>query len=574
MAEEFNRRIDPSHELPLPEEQRGEALGRDFADPERTEAAKLGNSFADPNSLDDARMGKAFIESNSSSPAKKKKAAGHGIKPQSRRVLYVSLLAMVVAFLLIFLLGWLPRHSRDKAIREQADRERNADPVVEVVRVKRSGAGGGLVVPGTTTALTEAFVYARANGYLKKRFVDIGDRVREGQLLALIDAPDLDQQVDQAREQVRQAESQLNQQHAQLALTKVTVERYRVLVAKGVFSRQQGDQTEADYASQVANVASAERNVEAFKANLRRVIALQGYERVTAPFSGVITQRNVDVGALISTSGGAGGAGSGPAPQGQASSSGGSAQSGQSNNAGASGNVNLAATSSASPGQGGALFGIAQVQRLRILVSVPEGYAGNITAGVHAQLSFQEFPQRSFDGEVTRTSGSLDQNTRTLLTEIQVDNREGKLLPGMYAVATFPPIAGVAPLTVPGDTVVIRNDKTVVATVVDGKIRYVPVSIGRDYGPSIEVLNGIREGDLVVTNVSDEVVDGRTVKVEFSPTQEGSSQQKPEQNQPPGGSTQYGNQGITDQNMQGKQSQQNQKGNGQQPKQSSPGSKP
>jgi multidrug efflux pump subunit AcrA (membrane-fusion protein) len=575
MADDFNRRpIDPSHELPLPEQQRPEALGREFADPTRTEAAKLGNAFADPNSLDDARLGKAFIESNASSSTRKKKSATHGVKPESRRILYVFLIGLIVVFLLIFLLGWLPRHSRDKAIREQAERERNADPVVEVVRVKGSGAGGGLVVPGTTTALTEAFVYARANGYLKKRFVDIGDHVREGQLLALIDAPDLDQQVDQAREQVRQAESQLNQQRAQLALTKVTVERYRVLVAKGVFSRQQGDQTEADYASQVANVASAERNVEAFKANLRRVIALQGYERVTAPFSGIITQRNVDVGALISASGAAGGAASGPSPQGQASSSGGSTQTAQSNNAGSSGSVNQAATSSASPGQGGPLFGIAQVQRLRILVSVPEGYAGNINPGVHAQLNFQEYPQRVFSGEVTRTSGSLDQNTRTLLTEIQVDNRDGKLLPGMYAVATFPPVAGVSPLLVPGDAIAIRNDRTVIATVVDSKIRFAPVTIGRDYGPSLEVLNGIREGDLVVTNVSDDVVDGRKVKAEFSPTQQGSSQQKPEQNQPPGGSSQYGNQGVTDQNMQGKQGQENEKGNGKQQKRSSPGSKP
>ena len=393
-------------------------------------------------------------------------------------------------------------------------------------------------------------------------------------MLAIVDAPDLDQQVDQAREQVRQAESQLNQQRAQLALTKVTVERYRVLVAKGVFSRQEGDQREADFASQQANVASAERNVEAFKANLRRVIALQSYERVTAPFSGVITQRNVDVGALISGSGSAGGAASGPSPQGQASSSGGSTQAGQSNNAGSSGSINQAATSSATPGQGGPLFGIAQVERLRILVSVPEGYAASVHTGVQAKLNFQEFPQKTFTGEVTRTSGSLDQNTRTLLAEVQVDNRDGSLMPGMYAVATFPATVGASPLLVPGDSVVIRGDKPTVATVVDGKVRVIPVTLGRDYGPSVEVLNGLREGDMIVTNVTDDVRDGVKVHAEFSPTQQGAAQQKPDQSQPPGGNTQYGNQSITDQNMQGKPGQQNQKGNGKQGDKTDSGSKP
>ncbi len=593
MADDFNKFPDPSHELPSPAESRPETLrdqfaygspegrelgagferahderelGRQFANPAIADAHKLGQSFADPNSLDDARMGKAFEESNSCRKKRHVPVADRVHKPKNRRVLYVFVGCVLVLFVVVFLLGWLPRHARDEQIRKETEQRSKADPVVETVPVKRGGAGGGLVVPGTTDALTQAFVYARANGYLKQRFVDIGDRVHEGQLLAIIDAPDLDQQVDQAREQVRQAESQLNQQRAQLALTKVTVERYRVLVAKGVFSRQQGDQTEADYASQQANVASAERNVEAFKANLRRTIALQSYERVTAPFSGVITQRNVDVGALISASGAAGGAGNGPAPQGQSSSSGGSQQSGQSNNSGSSGNVNTAATPANSPGQGGPLFGIAQVGRLRILVSVPEGYAAGVHPGVQAKLNFQSFPDKTFTGEVTRTSGAVDENTRTLLTEVQVDNRDGKLLPGMYAVATFPPAVGDSPLLVPGDAIAIRNDKSVVFVVADNKVRVVPVTLGRDYGPSIEVLSGLRDGDVIVTNVTDDVYDGAKVQIHLNAAQQQQQQQKPDENQPPGGSTQYGNQGIADQNMQGKPAQQTQKGNGQQPK--------
>ncbi len=171
--------------------------------------------------------------------------------------------------------------------------------------MRRSSRPGELTVPGTTAPLTEAYLYARANGYLSKRYVDIGDHVKKGQLLALIDAPDLDEQVDQARQQLHQAEAQLVQQQAQLALAKVTWERWRVLVIKGVFSRQDGDQREANYNAQVAVVASEERNVESYRANLRRVVALQSYERITAPFDGVITQRNADVGALVGSSGAA-----------------------------------------------------------------------------------------------------------------------------------------------------------------------------------------------------------------------------------------------------------------------------
>jgi multidrug efflux pump subunit AcrA (membrane-fusion protein) len=504
-------------------------------------------------------------------PAEQRLLPEHASHSGNSKTLYIVVACVLILFGLIFVIGMLRHHAQYEETKKEADERRDAVPVVDVARVKRASQGGGLVVPGTTNALTEAFVFARASGYLKRRFVDIGDHVREGQLLALIDAPDLDQQVDQAREQVHQAESQLIQQRAQLALNKVTVERYRVLVAKGVFSRQQGDQQEANFASQEANVAAAERNVQAFQANLRRQISLQSYERVTAPFSGIITQRNVDVGALISASGAAGGASAGPAPQGQSSTSGGSAQSGQSNNAGSSGSVNQAATNSNSPGQGGPLFGIAQVERLRILISVPEGYASSIHTGVHAKLDFQEYPQASFTGEVTRTAGSLDENTRTLLTEVQVDNRDGKLLPGMYTVATFPAVAGASPLLVPGNAVFIRHDGSVVATVVDGKVRIVPVVLGRDYGPSIEVLNGLHEGDLIVTNITDDVHQDAKVKVHESASQQEQSQQKPDLSQPPGGSTQYGNPAVVDQNMQGSPSKQNQESKG---KQGSSGSKP
>jgi len=567
----------PGHQLPWPDESNPSRLGDEFADVNLSDNRKLANSFADPNSLDDARIGKSFIETNSSH--KKQLHIRHRApKPKSHRVLYLSLLGFAVLFLIVILAGWLPRHSRNKDNERRAEQQRNAKPIVQVTKVQQSNSQAGLVVPGTTIALTEAYVYARANGYLKTRLVDIGDHVKRNQLLAIIDAPDLDAQVDQAKQQVLQAMRQLDQQQSQLALADVTVKRYRVLVTKGVLSRQQGDQQEATYASAVANVAAAKRNVEAYQANLQHSLALQSYEYVRAPFAGVITQRNVEVGALISAAGATSGAQSGPAPQGQTSTSGGTAQAGQSNSSGSSGSTNQAATSAQSPGQGGPLFAVAQLERLRILVSVPEGYATAVHVGSQAQLDFQEYSGAPFFGDVTRTANSIDANTRTMLTEIQVDNKENKLIPGMYVVATFPPAAGVAaPLLISGDAVAIRNDTSVVATVADGKIHIVPVVLGRDFGSAIEILNGLHIGDEIVTNVTDDVVEGAAVQMRETKSSQQKPSAPPPQNTPPGGSTQYGDQGITDRNLQGQQAQQNKKGSGSAQKpshDSSSGSKP
>jgi multidrug efflux pump subunit AcrA (membrane-fusion protein) len=487
----------------------------------------------------------------------------HEVAPKaaSRKPLLIFVVVMLCVFALVVLFGWLSRRGDKKDTERRAQEARDAKPVVEVETVQGAKAGAGLVVPGTTIPLTQAYVYARANGYLKKRYVDIGDHVREGQLLAVIDAPDLDAQVIQAREQVAQAEQQLAQQQSQLALATVTVQRYRVLVQKGVFSRQDGDTQEANYGSQVANVAAAQRNVEAYKANLAHQIALQSYEQVRAPFAGVITERDVDVGALVSAAGAASG-GAASAPMGQTSSTGGSAQAGAANTAGASGASNMAATSAQTPGQGGPLFGVAQVQRLRVLVSVPEGYAGAIRVGERAPIAFQEYQGAKLYAEVTRTADSIDANTRTMLTELQIDNREGKLVAGMYAVVTFPPVSGQGPgpLLINGDAIAVRHDQSEVAVVADGKIRFVPVTIGRDFGSAVEILTGLKAGDVIVTDVTDDVVDGAAVTTHAGKQEKAAA--APKQDAPPGGSSQYGDQGITDQNLQGQQSQQKGKSQG------------
>lgn len=448
----------------------------------------------------------------------------------------------LVVMLLIFLVGYLPHHARTKKTEELARQRAQEESQVQVVQVKRTRAPGQLTVPGTTSALTEAYLYARANGYLRKRYVDIGDHVKKGQLLAIIDAPDLDQQVDQAREQLSQAEAQLTQQQATLDLNRVTWERWRNLVAKGVFSRQDGDQRETDFNTQVAVVNSARRNVESYRANLARMIALQSYERITAPFSGIITQRNSDVGALVGSSGSAS---SEPMNSPAAPPTGGSTSVGASNTSGSSGSANQAASPSTAQAQGGALFGMAQIDKLRILVSVPEGYAMDVKPGMPARVFVQERAGKPIIGTVTRTAGSIDQNTRTMLTEVDVDNRDGSLFPGMYAVITFVQVRGVSPLTVPGDAVVVRGDRNTVAVVQDQKIKMVPIEIGRDYGPSVEVLSGLHEGDLVVTTVTDAVQQGVKVRPEQNPQVAQDTGQAAQSSQAPdSGPDQYGDQSI------------------------------
>jgi multidrug efflux pump subunit AcrA (membrane-fusion protein) len=310
----------------------------------------------------------------------------------------------------------------------------------------------------------------------------------------------------------------------------------------------------------VANVAAAQRNVDAYKANLAHQIALQSYEQVRAPFAGVVTERDVDVGALISAGGASSGGGM-AAPQGQSSSAGGTTQAGQSNNAGASGSTSSSATPAQSPGQGGPLFGIAQVQRLRILVSVPEGYASAVHVGQRAPIAFQELPGAGLTAEITRTSDSIDPNTRTMLTELQIDNTAGKLIAGMYAVVTFPPSPQAKPpLLINGDGVVIRHDTSMVATVANGRVHFVPVTIGRDFGSAMEILTGLKAGDLIVTDVTDAVTEGAAVETHASKSPN-DAQSPPPQAKPLGGSTQYGNPAITDQNLQGQQESQGKSGN-------------
>lgn len=405
----------------------------------------------------------------------------------TKAVLRLGLLVLVV-FGLILILGYIPRLRNKEAIARAAKSQQDAIPAVAVTPAVRSKSGSQLSLPGSSAALVEAPIYARASGYVSKRMVDIGDHVKAGQLLAIIDAPDLDRQVDQGRAGLQQSESVLRQTQAQAKLASVTWERYKVLVARGVLSKQDGDTQEANYNVSVANVRAAEDTVNSNKANLQRLIELQSYERVRAPFDGVIITRNIDVGALISSYGGGLGGGV---------------------NTAGTGSVTIPLTGTAT--LGAEMFHIARIDRLRVFVNVPESSAQLVAPGQMVNLAFDSIPGRTFEGKVVRIANAIDSVTRTMLTEIQVENRDGKLMPGTYATVIFNNVRALPPVVVPGDTLITRANGTMVALVRDNTVQLQPVKVGRDYGATVEIREGLREGDLVVVNPGDSAKDGAKV---------------------------------------------------------------
>jgi multidrug efflux pump subunit AcrA (membrane-fusion protein) len=406
-------------------------------------------------------------------------------------------LGVLVLMAVLFVAGYFPRIAREKGIRAEAHAEETNIPLVNVGKIKKSAPTSELLLPGSMIPVTEAYIFARSSGYVKKRYVDIGDRVKAGQLLADIDAPDLDQQVLQAQAALSQTRAALNQVRAALDqakaqehLTKVTLDRWTTLVAKGVLAKQEGDQKQADFDNATAlvhvgeaNIRAAQDNVTASEANVSRLQELQGYEKVKAPFAGIITSRSVDEGSFISASG-----------------------AGQ-------GTPTLGSTSSAGAA-GSELFREAQVGTLRILVNVPQAYAASIRVGMPATVTLQENSRRKYTGKVTRSSSSIDQNTRTLLTEVQVVNQDGSLMPGMYANIQFSGQRVDPPLLAPGDSLVTRSNGTQLAVVGPGnKIHYQMVQLGRDYGNEIEILSGLEGGESVVINPSDDVREGAEVRL-------------------------------------------------------------
>jgi RND family efflux transporter MFP subunit len=386
----------------------------------------------------------------------------------------VALVVLVSAFFL----GYLPQSTRQTALAKEAQESGAADPRVNFAVVQRSSGKSELVLPGSIQAVTEAPILARASGYIKKRYVDIGDHVKEGDLVAEIDAAELDQQVLQAKAGLDQSSSALEQSTANLQqgktnaeMARITSERFNSLVQKGAVARQDADTYQSQYDAQRANVQALEKavnvaksNVNVAEANLGRLTEMQGYLKVRAPFAGVITLRNVDTGALVTE-----------------------------------GNT--------------LMFRIAQTDRLRTFVNVPQSDATAVHVGQAAVLKIPDLPSKDFNGTVTRTANSLDPSTRTLLAEVQVPNESGLLLPGMYAEVNFTTPRAEPPLVIRGDTLVTRADGPQVAVIgPDDRVHYQIVQLGRDYGDRVEVLEGLRQGDRLVINPGDAIREKTKVK--------------------------------------------------------------
>src|SRR5580704_10968143 len=401
----------------------------------------------------------------------------HVVQP-ARHIIRNLVLLFIVILIIAFVAGYLPRHRRELQLVAEADTHNEALPQVSVMTAVRADGRGNLVLPGNIQAVTEAPILARAEGFLKTRYVDIGDRVTQGQLLAEIEAPDLDQQVTQARAAVQQVQADLERSTAALeqgkaneSLAKVTAQRWDNLVKRGVVSRQENDQYQAQYTAQAANVraldhavAAAKSNVAAAEANVGRLSELQGYLKVRAPFAGVITVRNVDVGAL----------------------------------------VNSGST---------LLFRIARTNLLRTYVNVPQSSASEVHVGQTASLSTSEAPNVKFPGQVARTANALDPASRTLLVEIQVPNPDGKLMPGMYVEVDLNLPRKDPPLLIQSDTLVVRPEGTMVALVgAENKVHFQRILVGRDFGDHIEVLSGMREGEKAIVNPNDSVQEGVRVQ--------------------------------------------------------------
>jgi RND family efflux transporter MFP subunit len=391
----------------------------------------------------------------------------------------ISVLLLGLAVLLIgaFFAGYIPLERRDSLVRAEAQEHDKELPRMEVMRVGRSSIQSELSLPGTLQAVTEAPILARADGYLKSRFVDLGDRVKAGQPLAEIDAPELDQQIRQAEAAVDQAQASLEQAQASLeqgkssrGLAQVTAERWQALTAQGVVSRQDNDQYQAQLVSQNANVQALEKaivaqrsNVAASKANLARLEEVQGYRVVKAPFDGVIIMRNVDLGALVTTG-------------------------------------------------STLLYRIAQTETLRTYVNVPQDSANSIHLGQVASLTLSNFPGRRFPGKVAHMANALDPASRTMLVEVDVANSDGVLFPGMYAQVDLGSAAINPPLLVPAQALIVRTDGAQVAVVrEDGIVHLQKVAIGRDYGDRVEIAQGVTEGTTILAAPGESAQEGAKI---------------------------------------------------------------
>jgi RND family efflux transporter MFP subunit len=376
-------------------------------------------------------------------------------KPSSPWLLF-GLAAIVLVLGIVIYSGIHERAQAESSL--GVSTERAAVPIVNVVQPSSAGLSQEIVLPGNTQAFNDTPIYARTNGYLKHWYVDIGTHVKQGQLLADIDTPEVDQQLDQARADLKN--SQANEQ-----LAEITAARWQNLLKTNSVSKQETDQA-------VSDLSARQASVDSMKANVHRLEQLQSFEKVYAPFAGVITARNTDIGALIN-------AGAGGVPQ--------------------------------------ELFHMAAVNKLRVYVAVPEVDSLAAQTGAKATLTLDEFPGETFEGTIVRDSDSIDPATRTLNVEVDVNNAQGRIKTGAYAFVHLKlpqsAHASASSLTIPANTLLFRSEGLRVGVVRDGHAELVPIKIGRDFGATVEVVAGLQPGDQVIVNPSDSLTSGTPVQV-------------------------------------------------------------
>ena len=389
-----------------------------------------------------------------------------------------ALLVLLLGAAIVF--GLMPRLNRQRQFLAEAKADGERPPSVVVVPVKRADAVSELELPGTLVAQNEASIYARTDGYIKGRYFDIGMSVRQGQVLAELDTPDLDQQIRQAEAAIAQAQATVKQLEAAIRQTRanehlanINAERTRKLTAEGVVSRQDLDNAEAALEARSADVAAAEANLAAGKnalaaseANLQRLGELKRFAKLTAPFDGYISYRNPDVGSLITA-----------------------------------GNSNPKSE----------MYRVAQIDPMRVFVNVPQTFVPQVqaAAGTRADLVVDQLPGRKFAADVRRSNAALDAGSRTMLTILLVDNPKGELLPGMFGNVTFHVGKSIRPLVVPGDAIVGRSDgRYVVVADAQNIAHFRKILPGRDLGTVLEIYGGVNEGDRVIANPTDDIREG------------------------------------------------------------------
>ena len=366
--------------------------------------------------------------------------------------------------------GW--RYAEEqRAVAATTQQQRDFVPSVRVATVQASDAAVKVSLPATTQAFATANIFARASGYIEQRQVDIGDRVKEGQLLAQIVAPELDHQIAQAEATLGQLQAAVQQAQANVDLAQVTWNRDRPLVAQGWVTQQQGTIDVQTLKAQQAALAVAQANVTAQQSQLNVLRQQKAYQRVVAPFDGVITQRNIDVGSLVQ----------------------------------------------ADAVNGTFMFTIMRSNVIRTQVFVPQDQAFGLTPGVEAVVRVPEIPGRSFPGKVTRIADALQPGTRTLLTEVDIPNPDGVLTPGIYCTVELHVPRKTPSLLVPADAIIFNRDGVQVAVVENGLARIRKISVGRDFGTSVEVVDGVKAGDQVILNPPVDLVDASKVQPRSAP---------------------------------------------------------